>query len=649
MATVPASGAATQNECSIFEKTPTVVARVNFGADSDWYDLVKTFEPIGGGLEERYALLDIDKKNFEQLRVMGLVRGWTVAIDEAATAKYHTDLTRAAKGLSTQSILGEQTISGYSCYRTVEESYTAGRNIATNYPNLATWRTFGQSWLKTKGRGGYDLYELVLTNKNKGGTKPKALITGALHAREYATGELATRFAEYLVSQYGKDADVTWLLDSQEVHIVFQMNPDGRKKAETGAMWRKNVNDTLACSNGLYGVDMNRNHSFRWGGPGASTDPCDETFRGPSSASEPEVKSEEALFRSLWAERRGTGTTDAAPADTSGIYIDIHSYGGMVLWPYGDTSSLAPNSAQLQSLGRKLSYFNGYEPDQSAGLYPAAGGSDDAAYGELGVAAYTIEVGNAFFESCANFTSTTLPKNQAALLYALKVARAPYQLGSGPDIVTPTATVSSSSVTLSAKADGTRFNNTNGTETTYPIVSAEYFVDVAPWDGGVAKPMTAADGSMNSTVENVTASLGTAGLSVGQHTVYVRAKNSKGNYGPVSALFVNVGSTTTTPTPAPGSTTYTGSVASRAYSYQPSTSGFSYAGGTLGGKLSATSSTDFDLYLQKLSTTGTWTTVAKSENSTSTESVSYNAASGTYRWAVYAYTGSGNYTLTVTK
>ena len=66
------------------------------------------------------------------------------------------------------------------------------------------------------------------------------------------------------------------------------------------------------------------------------------------------------------------------------------------------------------------------------------------------------------------------------------------------------------------------------------------------------------------------------------------------------------------------------------------------------GKLTGPSGTDFDLYLQKLSGT-TWTSVAAGESSTSTENVTYSGTSGTYRWRVYAYSGSGSFTLCTTK
>ncbi len=55
---------------------------------------------------------------------------------------------------------------------------------------------------------------------------------------------------------------------------------------EVDRMWRK----TRSAGNGACrGVDPNRNWGHRWGGEGASTSPCAETYRGPRPFSEPET------------------------------------------------------------------------------------------------------------------------------------------------------------------------------------------------------------------------------------------------------------------------------------------------------------------------------------------------------------------------
>ncbi|GAA5511986.1 aqualysin-1 [Deinococcus carri] len=124
--------------------------------------------------------------------------------------------------------------------------------------------------------------------------------------------------------------------------------------------------------------------------------------------------------------------------------------------------------------------------------------------------------------------------------------------------------------------------------------------------------------------------------------------SSVGTGSPNRLLYTGAGSTTPTPTPTPGQTTYTGSVSQGSSSYKPGSSGFNYGGGSLKATLSGPSGTDFDLYLSRWNGSS-WVDVAASEGGTSAESISYNAASGTYRWEVYAYSGSGSYTLVETK
>jgi vibriolysin len=66
------------------------------------------------------------------------------------------------------------------------------------------------------------------------------------------------------------------------------------------------------------------------------------------------------------------------------------------------------------------------------------------------------------------------------------------------------------------------------------------------------------------------------------------------------------------------------------------------------GKLTGPTGPDFDLYLQKWNGSA-WASVAAGETATAVENVSYNGTSGTYRWRVYAYSGSGSFTLCTTQ
>lgn len=107
---------------------------------------------------------------------------------------------------------------------------------------------------------------------------------------------------------------------------------------------------------------------------------------------------------------------------------------------------------------------------------------------------------------------------------------------------------------------------------------------------------------------------------------------------------VTGGGGTTPPTGCTGyESAFSGSLSSGGQAAEPGTTGFSALSGTITGCLDGPSGTDFDLYLQKASS-GSWVTVAQGITASPDERVSYSGTSGTYRWVVDAYSGSGSYT-----
>ncbi|MBN1483587.1 MAG: PKD domain-containing protein [Chloroflexia bacterium] len=497
-------------------------------------------EPWEVHADQGYLVLEVNPAQYAWL----VEAGWRLEIDESLTAQLH----------QLNQYLGGQTdsIPGYPCYRTVEETFATAEQIVVDYPDLATWTDIGDSWEKTipGGLPGYDMMVLRLTNANVPGDKPDFLANCAIHAREYTTAELCTRFAEHLVENYGVDPDVTWLLDYHEVHLLLHTNPDGRKKAEAGASWRKNTDNDDGCGNpNSWGVDLNRNFDYLWGCCGGSSgDACSEIYRGPMAASEPEIFSLQEYARSIFPDQRAGDPNAPAPITATGIWLDIHSYGGLVLWSWGWTANPPPNGAGLQTLGRKMAYFNGYWPEQAnSGLYPTDGSTKDFAYGDLGVAGYTVELGTAFFQDCATFENVILPDNLDMMFYAARAVRYSYMLPSGPEALnvsaTPGEVVQGEPVQLTATANDTRYNNQNGSEPTQAIAAAEYYIDAPPWvttTTPVAYPMAAADGSFNETVEDVEAVIDTSALSPGRHMVFVRGQDAAGNWGIVSAAFLDI-------------------------------------------------------------------------------------------------------------
>ncbi|HEY6940826.1 MAG TPA: hypothetical protein VI238_05110, partial [Dokdonella sp.] len=221
----------------------------------------------------------------------------------------------------------------------------------------------------------------------------------------------------------------------------------------------------------------------------------------------------------------------------------------------------APNRTPLQTFGRRLAWFNDYTPEQSDSLYPTDGTTDDNFYGALGVPAYTIELGVDFFESCSTFTSSTYPDNFAALRYAARAAAAPYRLPTGPDAYGITATTPATGAgglytTVAATIDDVRYNQSNGTQTTYTIGAANAYVDRLPWEpGAVPIALSPVDGAFNAKTEAVRGNVALAGLASGRHIIYVQGVNTagggSGTPGTPNAVFVDVPVVPTTVTATP--------------------------------------------------------------------------------------------------
>lgn len=457
-----------------------------------------------------------------------------------------------------------------SCYNRLNTLYAWLTTYELAHPNFVEVIDYGDSWCKQQGgctttggqyMGGHDLLVARITNELAAGPKTGRFFTdGGIHAREIPTPELAKAFIETLVSGYGVDANITWLLDQREVYVVLTSNPDGRALVELGLgseppytgnpwYWRKNGNNGISgsascawppTSSSHYGVDMNRNHIFKWNvSGGGSTAVCAQDYRGPSAGSEPEILAYENFVRSIIPDQRGPGDNDPAPADATGFLINLHNVvsGGVILVPWGWTTALAPNNAQLVAITQKMrTYTTSPVYNWQYSLYPVSGNTRDWAYGELGIPAYVIELdGDDFFTTCSlvpNIVNNMLP----LLKYAAAISDRPYMRVYGPDARTVAVSLpsapSGSPLTVTAQINDTQ----NGSQA---IAAAELYLvrrgGATPGDPGTGAAMAAVDGNFNSTTENVTATASTAGLGRGRYVALVRGKDAGNNWGPFSA------------------------------------------------------------------------------------------------------------------
>ena len=511
-------------------------ARIYYNDVSDYNKLLAYDVLEYNNKTEKYFLAIVNDSAFEQLQK----DGWKVSRD--------AEQTRLAD-ISVQNF--------YSGYRTIDELYQDLAAVTSAYPNITEIVDYGDAYCKSLGGiyltpGGdtqklYNLLAVKITNKKIHTDKPVFFLMAGIHAREITTPEVAMRMIDYLTQNYQDNADVRWIVDYQETWIVPSVNPEGHWIVELGNensfspyYQRKNANHDdgstvwppgrTAYSSSQYGVDLNRNHGYKWGLTGSSTSPSEMLFRGTTTNSEPEVFELQNLLTNLFPDQKIEG--QAAPTNTTGLLISMHSYSELVLWPWGYTSVNAPNYTSLKMIGDKFATYNHYTSESSSSLYPTAGDTTDWTYGELGVPAFTFELGNQFMPSYSIIDSEQWPENKPALIYAAKIARMPYMLIKGPDtrdIVFSQAT--GDLIKVSAVID----DSNNGKAI---VSSAELCIGYPNWiSNSVTYQMTPDDGDFDSFVETVSVEIPFYEFNSDTELIFINGINTNGNAGPVTAAF----------------------------------------------------------------------------------------------------------------
>ena len=405
-----------------------------------------------------------------------------------------------------------------ACYAVYTDAVAQMQSWADAYPQLAELFDLGPSWEAAKGRVNRRLWGMRLTNEDVTGSKPKLLLLALHHARETVTPVVALNLIETLLAGYGQDADITWLLDQRELWVVPFVNPDGYAKVQVGLNWRKNTNDA-ECASGFppdgVGVDLNRNYGYQWGGPGASENPCSQTYRGQGPFSEPETQA----------------VRDLALREGFDMVISLHAFGDLILYPWGYTREPAFDADGLYRVARVLSSFNGYTPIQSVQLYPTNGDTCDWVYGTLGLPCFTFEIGGAaegyFWPDCKRL-QLQWEENRDALLYALKLAAAPYELAQAPRVRDLRLRFHGRLLTVEVLLDDAATGNE-------AVTGGEVFVDTMG-ASGTGIPLRLAGGVGSASVATATATLDLAGLNE-RHTLYVFAEDEAGHRSPPTARY----------------------------------------------------------------------------------------------------------------
>ncbi|VVC97745.1 unnamed protein product [Leptidea sinapis] len=207
-------------------------------------------------------------------------------------------------------------------YQNLDQIHSWLDELETSYPGIVSTVTIGNSNENRPIKG------VIIDFKSgeRGESPVIGMIEGGIHAREWISPATVTWIIKEFITS--DNPDVRFMAEAFVWHIFPVVNPDGYVYTFTDdRMWRKNRNYlyTTNCSsdNDLSnGIDLNRNFDYQWMTVGASSNPCDQTFAGPTPASEPETQAISAHVERL------------KQAGDLIYYIAFHSYSQMILIPY---------------------------------------------------------------------------------------------------------------------------------------------------------------------------------------------------------------------------------------------------------------------------------------------------------------------------
>ena len=276
---------------------------------------------------------------------------------------------------------------GFTAYHSFNETVAELNQIASDHPGITKLISIGKSY---EGR---DIWAMkVSDNPEIGEDEPEVYYNGNHHAREWLTIELCLYILNYLTDNYGVNTTITDIVDNRQIWVIPCVNPDGRvfDSPEDDPTdhtyqpygWRKNRVDN---GDGTYGVDLNRNYDYMWGGAGASDASYSGTYRGPEPFSENETRA----------------IRDFVQQHDFVFSISYHTSGQLILYPWGYTYNESEDDDLLHAVAVEManlitnkagSAYPGYTPAQGSDLYMTSGTDDDWLYGEMGIFAYCIEL-----------------------------------------------------------------------------------------------------------------------------------------------------------------------------------------------------------------------------------------------------------------
>ncbi len=301
-------------------------------------------------------------------------------------------------------------------FYTYEEMKAKFEELQKNYPQIVRMISFGRSF---EGR---ELYGLHITNHSNKKSKPGILITGSHHAREHLSTDVPVRVAEKIILNSNQDK-IKNLIETREIYFLPMLNPDGAMwdiRGRNYKIWRKNMRSSGTSA--PYGVDLNRNYSQGWGGPGSSDRPASDIYRGPNPFSEPETKAVKKFIEEN---------------DNISVLLSFHSFSELILYPWGNTTAPLPSERDQRAyeiMAEEMAKWNNYQPMQASELYVASGDTCDWAWADHGIFCFTFELspkyqwGPGGFYPGADAIDPAVDDNYNPVVYLIDLADNPYKV-----------------------------------------------------------------------------------------------------------------------------------------------------------------------------------------------------------------------------
>lgn len=284
-----------------------------------------------------------------------------------------------------QKEIGDMTVSSwrslktysYKTYHSMGEIYQWIHQISEEYKEVATNHFLGMTYENRP------MYYLKIS-KSSGNPKKIIWMDCGIHAREWIAPAFCQWFVKEILQNYKDNARISRLLSNLDFYVLPVLNIDGYIYSwTTDRYWRKSRSPHN--NNKCFGTDLNRNFNASWCSIGASKDCKDLTFCGAGPVSEPETKAVSSFIE--------------ANKKSIVCYLTMHSYGQLILLPYGYTKNKSSNYDELFQVGQKAAnalkakHGTNYKVGSSADiLYATSGSSRDWAL-DIGIPfSYTFEL-----------------------------------------------------------------------------------------------------------------------------------------------------------------------------------------------------------------------------------------------------------------